>query len=69
MEDPSSIIRFSVTPFGLHTMTLSSKQGTQYIDPYTKNGINYIVYSKRDLPVIDDGFRCGVTDQVDYSNS
>ncbi|HKK12058.1 MAG TPA: zinc-dependent metalloprotease family protein, partial [Flavobacteriaceae bacterium] len=68
IENPAEIIRFSVTPLGLNTMTLSSKQGTQYIDPYTKDGNNYIVYSKRDLPVIGEDFRCGVTGGIDYSN-
>ena len=35
IDNPAEIIRFSITPQGLHTMTLSTKQGTEYIDPYT----------------------------------
>ena len=68
IENPASIIRFSVTPLGLHTMTLSSKYGTQYIEPFTKNSNNYIVYSKHDLPKADDDFVCGVTEEINYSN-
>lgn len=49
IDDPSATINFSVTLFGLHTMTLSGKTGTSYIDPYTKDLKNYIIYSKRDL--------------------
>jgi len=60
IDNPSEIIRFSVTSQGLHTMTLSTKQGTEYIDPYTKTGNVYIVYAKRDLPALVNTFECGV---------
>jgi len=60
IDNPSEIIRFSITSQGLHTMTLSTKQGTEYIDPYTKTGNIYIVYAKRDLPVLENAFECGV---------
>lgn len=49
IEDPTATINFSVTLFGLHTMTLSGKTGTSYIDPFTKDLKNYIIYSKKDL--------------------
>ncbi|WP_300565176.1 reprolysin-like metallopeptidase [Flavobacterium sp.] len=46
IEDPTATIRFSVTLFGLHTMTLSGVTGTAFIDTYTKDLKNYIVYYK-----------------------
>lgn len=46
IEDPTATIRFSVTLFGLHAMTLSGKSGTAFIDTYTKDLNNYIVYYK-----------------------
>lgn len=49
IEDPTATIRFSVTIFGLHTMTLSGKTGTAFIDTYTKDLNNYIVYSKSNI--------------------
>lgn len=58
IDNPASLIRFSITPQGLHTMSLNTKQGAQYIDPYTKNGKHYIVYNKRDLPILKDSFIC-----------
>ncbi len=67
IDNPSIIIRFSITPQGLHTMTLSSNKGTQFIDPYTKDSKSYIVYKKRDLPALDETFVCGFTDETDYS--
>jgi len=49
IEDPSATLRFSVTDFGLHVMSLSGKMGTFYIDTYTKDLNNYIVYSRKDI--------------------
>jgi hypothetical protein len=49
IEDPTAAIHISTTIFGLHTMTLSGKATTAYIDPYTKDLNNYIVYSKDKL--------------------
>ena len=61
-ENPETIIRFSITPQGLHTMTLSSKSGTQFIDPYTIDSDEYIVYSKKNLPFGDRDFICEFDD-------
>lgn len=49
ITDPTATIRFSTTIFGLHTMTTSGLKGTQYIDTYTKDLNNYIVYEKNKL--------------------
>lgn len=48
IDNPTSIIRFSTTIFGLHTITFTTK-GTNYIDTYTKDLQNYIVYKKSSL--------------------
>ncbi|MGH2664601.1 reprolysin-like metallopeptidase [Flavobacterium sp.] len=71
IDDPTATIRFSVTLFGLHTMTLSGRTGTSFIDTYTKDLSNYIVYRKSDvLPTKQ--FQCLVNDadrpQLDNSN-
>ncbi len=60
IENPATLIRFTVTPRGLHTMLLSPQYGTQFIDPYTEEEGNYIVYAKRDLPPLDTPWECGV---------
>ncbi|WP_395063323.1 reprolysin-like metallopeptidase [Flavobacterium sp.] len=54
IEDPTATIRFSTTLFGLHTMTRSGNTGTQYIDTFTKDLSNYIVYNKIDLHTIKE---------------
>jgi len=48
IDDASKTIRFSVTMFGLHAMTMSA-EGAAYIDTYTKNRQNYIVYDRKDV--------------------
>jgi hypothetical protein len=48
IDDPTATIHFSVTLFGLHTVT-NSGVGAFYVDPYTKNLQNYIVYNKSSL--------------------
>ena len=46
IEDPTATITITTTLFGLHAITQSGKNGTTYIDPYTKDLQNYIVYNK-----------------------
>lgn len=55
--DPTATIRFSVTLFGLHAMTFSGQTGTAFIDTYTKDLRNYIVYYKGDT-VNNAAFTC-----------
>lgn len=62
IETPGTLIRFSITSQGLHTMSMSNNNGIQFIDPYTKNGNEYIVYAKKDLPILDQNWECGVVD-------
>ena len=58
IDDVTAVARFSVTEFGLHSMTLSAGKSTAYIDPYTEDSESYIVYDRSSL--IGDGqtFEC-----------
>src|SRR5690606_16711701 len=49
VDDKTATIRFSVTLFGLHVMMTSGEAGTYYIDTYTKDLNNYIVYSRNNI--------------------
>lgn len=62
IDDPTAKIHLTTTMFGLHTMTLSGK-GTFYIDPYTKDVQNYIVYDKSDLTTTRN-FECKVQENT-----
>ncbi|NHM07459.1 secretion protein [Flavobacterium sp. CYK-4] len=61
IKNPAETIRFSITVFGLHVMSLSGENGTFYIDTYSKDLKNYIVYKKQDVNP-SKSFQCGVTD-------
>ena len=60
IDDPTATMRFSVTQFGLHTMSLSAKRNVEYIDPYTENRKNYIVYNRDNIGEVTRNFDCYV---------
>jgi len=62
IDNPTEIIRFSITPKGLHAMVLGSLKGTQFIDPFSVEGNVYTAYSRADLNAINFDFECGVGD-------
>ncbi|VXB43010.1 Propanediol utilization protein [Flavobacterium sp. 9AF] len=64
IDDPTATMRFSITEFGLHAMILSGVQGTVYIDTYTKNLENYIVYNRANLQRTRT-FECGF-DEINH---
>ena len=68
IEDPTASINISTTLFGLHAMMLSGKTGTTYIDPYTKDLNDYIVYSKANLRS-SRSFTCDVEEAEGFTNS
>ena len=62
VENPAASIRFSTTIFGLHVMSLSGNSGTYYIDTYTKDLNNYIIYSRNHVQG-SSAFNCLVQDE------
>ena len=61
IKNPAETIRFSITVFGLHVMSLSGENGTFYIDTYTKDLSNYIVYKRQNITA-SKSFHCDVID-------
>ncbi|MDP2386038.1 MAG: zinc-dependent metalloprotease family protein [Bacteroidota bacterium] len=68
IDDPTATMRFSVTQFGLHTMTISGKTSSNYIDPFTTDLVNYIVYDKESLNGTPQSFECLLEDDVELSS-
>src|SRR5690625_2825556 len=66
IDDPTAVMRFSVTQFGVHYMSFSGKEGQSFLDPYTADGENYIVYYKNELPQDRRTFEC-ITEEGDYN--
>jgi subtilisin-like proprotein convertase family protein len=65
IEDPTAVARFSVTQFGLHSMTLSGEKSTVFIDPYTEDRNTYIVYAKKSLERNGNDFMCLTEQGID----
>ena len=65
IDDPTATMRFSITQFGLHTMTLSGNRIPSFIDPYTTDLVSYIVYDKASLGESKQAFECLTDDNVD----
>lgn len=61
IENPTSIIRFSITLFGMHAMVLAADEGTFYIDPYSADGNYYTIYARKGLTT-PNAFQC-LTDE------
>jgi PKD repeat protein len=64
VDDLTATMRFSVTQFGLHTMSLSGMKSTVFIDPYTADLTTYIVYNKASLGADPQGFECLMNNEV-----
>ncbi|WP_299108524.1 reprolysin-like metallopeptidase [uncultured Winogradskyella sp.] len=69
IENPSEIIRFSITSKGFHAMFLNTANGTQFIDPFSTDGNIYTVYSRKNLEDLNFEFECGVIDDPRLSST
>lgn len=47
VQNPRIQLRFCITDFGLHVMSVTNTQSSYFIDTYTKDLANYIVYYKK----------------------
>ncbi|WP_299332600.1 immunoglobulin-like domain-containing protein [uncultured Psychroserpens sp.] len=64
IDDPSSIIRFSVSPLGFQSMRLSANRPATFMEPITEDLSLYTVYKRADRIGYTDDFECSVTDKV-----
>ncbi|CAM1363983.1 Por secretion system C-terminal sorting domain-containing protein [Tenacibaculum sediminilitoris] len=69
IDNPSSTAKISIGKDGLHAIIFSANEGTSYINPYTKDYKEYIIYKKSNLPVTKDEFSCKVEDLVQEKNA
>jgi PKD repeat protein len=66
IDDPTATMRFSVTQFGLHTMALSGIKSTNFIDPFTTDLVNYIVYDRNSLGADNQNFTCLTDEKISF---
>jgi hypothetical protein len=64
IDDPSAVIRFSISPLGFQSMKLSANKPATFIEALTKNGSHYAAFKRADKINFNDDFECSVTDEV-----
>ncbi len=60
IDDPTAVAKISVGADGFHAVVYSGKEKTVYIDPYSKDNKEYIVYKRSDLSEEEKDFSCKV---------
>jgi hypothetical protein len=69
IENPTSFAKISVGSDGFHAVIFAANGKTVYIDPYSKDNQQYIVYKTSDLKEEDALFKCNVEEIVKKSMS
>ncbi|MCK7589584.1 GEVED domain-containing protein [Subsaxibacter sp. CAU 1640] len=62
VDDPTAVIRFSISPLGFQSMRLSANQPASFIEPITQDLTSYSVYKRADIRTAYNDFECKVTD-------
>jgi hypothetical protein len=60
IDDPTAVAKLSFGTDGFHAIIFSGKEQTVYLDPYSKDNQDYIVYKRGDLADRNDDFSCKV---------
>ncbi len=69
LKNASTVVYFSISPEGLHTMTMSIDKGTEFINPYATDGA-YKAFSRQDVTMSQNLFECGfIEDDLFNRNS
>lgn len=64
IDDPTAIIRFSVTPLGFQSMRLSATMPTTFIEAYTQDLTQYTVFKRADKLSYTGDFECNMTESL-----
>ncbi|MGV3461432.1 MAG: GEVED domain-containing protein [Flavobacterium sp.] len=64
IDDPTAVIRFSISPLGLHTMRMAANKPTVFIEPYSTDLKTYSVYKRADKTMAFTKFDCEVMDHA-----
>lgn len=64
IDDPTAIAKISIGIDGFHGVIFSGNTSTIYIDPYSKDKKDYILYNKKSLNPVNHDFECMVKDEM-----
>lgn len=62
MDNPTAIIRFSISPLGFKSMRLSANKPASFIESYTNDLSMYTIFKRADVFDYTDDFECTVTE-------
>jgi hypothetical protein len=60
IDDPTALAKISIGTDGFHAVIFSGNQETVYIDPYSRDNKDYIIYKRSSLSKLDEDFKCQV---------
>ncbi|WP_456438098.1 reprolysin-like metallopeptidase [Psychroserpens sp.] len=69
IDDPTAIIRFSVTPLGFQSMRLSANKPASFIEAITDDASVYSVFTRENRINMNDDFECSITESVNNALS
>ncbi|MEE9408035.1 MAG: zinc-dependent metalloprotease family protein [Polaribacter sp.] len=69
IDDPTAVAKISIGEDGFHAVVFSGIEKTIYIDPYSKDNENYILYKRDDLSEDKDNFTCQVEEEFSKSST
>ncbi|MEZ4801639.1 MAG: GEVED domain-containing protein [Gelidibacter sp.] len=67
IDDPTAVIRFSISPLGFQSMRLSANEPASFIEPITSDLSRYSVYTRADIRATYNDFECKVTDVMNQN--
>ena len=71
IDDPTAVAKISVGTDGFHAIIFSGNHETVYVDPYSRDNNDYIVYKRSSLTKNEEDFKCEVetADKEEFSVS
>lgn len=64
IENPASVVYFSISPLGLSSMEIYNDKSAVFIEPYTQDLSTYVVYKKSDRKNDLNKFECTVLESA-----
>ncbi|WP_422106728.1 immunoglobulin-like domain-containing protein [Winogradskyella sp.] len=64
LDDASSVIRFSLSPYGFSGMILSTNGNNTFIEQVARGSDNYIAFNRKNRIDYHNNFECEVTEQM-----
>lgn len=64
IDDPTAIIRFSITPLGFQSIRFSADQPASFIEAITDDASVYSVFTRANKINMNDDFECSVTQSM-----